>query len=466
MRLADDETCPPTLTNQNYFIIYSLFDLSFTQREKQPSIDFRRFLNFFQHSPNTKLHKPSIEQLHDVIVNNIKAGWLEIRCNRNRKITSFKQLWCSFKDKSLNFYKFEKSNVVHECRICISENVKKNLIYDKHSQADSLILTIECGIKYKLKSCNNSLQDWFDILHLYNHKSSPRTKITQESYKSDQFSLPKLVNETSLRKKLEPSNSEDIKLPTIHNHQPFVLETNRNKTSFPCTERWEGFTNFKRTNKDGKTVMISRSRILGDIEPGIHNLRDLMPIIGLPSLKPKHTVVKNIKWISKELPESTHSSGKLIFPPSFDEHIVTENATSEFLAYYGCRFADMSFETVTLPFRHCIQDFNYKKDYLEEFVLNSGAGIEKHNFLHLDCPLEDDSGFFILGEIYNEDEIHLTAFKIPLRHTLYVPRGCIHSNDYLKGTWRTMLSDESDVDHVFLVKKSKDNVHQFHFKFK
>ncbi|CAG2211139.1 unnamed protein product [Mytilus edulis] len=269
--------------------------------------------------------------------------------------------------------------------------------------------------------------------------------------------------------------------PTLTNQNYFIIyslfdlsstqrekqpKTKRNKTSFPCTERWEGFTNFKRTNKDGKTVMISRSRILGDIEPGIHNLRDLMPIIGLPSLKPKHTVVKNIKWISKELPESTHSSGKLIFPPSFDEHIVTENATSEFLAYYGCRFADMSFETVTLPFRHCIQDFNYKKDYLEEFVLNSGAGIEKHNFLHLDCPLEDDSGFFILGEIYNEDEIHLTAFKIPLRHTLYVPRGCIHSNDYLKGTWRTMLSDESDIDHVFLVKKSRERVHQFHFKFK
>ncbi|CAC5416313.1 unnamed protein product [Mytilus coruscus] len=375
-------------------------------------------------------------------------------------------LWCSFKGKTLNFYKFEKSSVVNECRICISENVKKNLTFDKYSQDDTLILTIECGIKYELKSCDNSLQDWFDILELYNNKSSPRTKTTKEYYKCDQFSLPMLVNVTTPKAKPEPCNPEDLKLPNIYDPRPFVLETKRNETIFPCKERWEGFKNFKRTDKEGKTVMISRSRILGDIAPGSHNLRDLMPIIDLPPLKPKHTVVKNIKWMSKKLSENKHSSGKLIFPPSFDEQIATENATSEFLAYYGCGFADMSSETVTLPFRHCIQDFTYKKNYLEDFVLNSGAGIEKHNFFHLDCPVEDDSGFFILGEIYNEDEIHLTAFKIPLRHTLYVPGGCIHSNDYLKGTWRTMLSDESDIDHVLLTKKSKEGVHQFHFKFK
>ncbi len=32
--------------------------------------------------------------------------------------------------------------------------------------------------------------------------------------------------------------------------------------------------------------------------------------------------------------------------------------------------------------------------------------------------------------------------QVPTRHTLYIPPFTIHSNDYLRGTWRTMLSDE------------------------
>jgi hypothetical protein len=39
-------------------------------------------------------------------------------------------------------------------------------------------------------------------------------------------------------------------------------------------------------------------------------------------------------------------------------------------------------------------------------------------------------------------------------YTLYIPGGCIHSNDYLSGTWRTMLSDETDIDHVHLTKRN------------
>ena len=34
-----------------------------------------------------------------------------------------------------------------------------------------------------------------------------------------------------------------------------------------------------------------------------------------------------------------------------------------------------------------------------------------------------------------ESTLHVTAFRIPVRHTLYLPAGVIHSNDYLKGTW-------------------------------
>ena len=46
-------------------------------------------------------------------------------------------------------------------------------------------------------------------------------------------------------------------------------------------------------------------------------------------------------------------------------------------------------------------------------------------------------------------------FQVPTRHTLYLPGGIIHCNDYLKGTWRTMLSDEADIDHVHIVRSRR-----------
>ena len=59
------------------------------------------------------------------------------------------------------------------------------------------------------------------------------------------------------------------------------------------------------------------------------------------------------------------------------------------------------------------------------------------------------------------------AFRIPTRHTLYIPSGVIHSNDYLRGTWRTMLSD-GPVDHAHLYRGPPDGddvASQFHFTF-
>ena len=109
--------------------------------------------------------------------------------------------------------------------------------------------------------------------------------------------------------------------------------------------------------------------------------------------------------------------------------------------------------------RHGVQDFTYMTTYSEDYVQTiSGAGLERHGFSHLDCPLTDDSGYFVIGKlIKNGDtkELHVTSFIIPTNHTIYVPGGTIHSNDYLKGTWRTMLSDETAIDHVNLRKPKR-----------
>ena len=70
-------------------------------------------------------------------------------------------------------------------------------------------------------------------------------------------------------------------------------------------------------------------------------------------------------------------------------------------------------------------------DVIFNYFATGGAGLEKHAFAHLDCPFDEESGVFMLGKFEGE-ELHLTAFKIPTRHTLYVPPHTIHCNDYLK----------------------------------
>ena len=70
-------------------------------------------------------------------------------------------------------------------------------------------------------------------------------------------------------------------------------------------------------------------------------------------------------------------------------------------------------------------------DVIFNYFATGGAGLEKHAFAHLDCPFDEESGVFMLGKFEGE-ELHLTAFKIPTRHTLYVPPYTIHCNDYLK----------------------------------
>lgn len=124
----------------------------------------------------------------------------------------------------------------------------------------------------------------------------------------------------------------------------------------------------------------------------------------------------------------------------------------------GCTFANETQLKVSLIHEHEIADFKYAENYLTDFVVPvSQPSLERHAFAHLDCPHEsfDRNGRFILGKIVGDhDELHLTAFLIPARHTLYVPPFTIHSNDYLRGTWRTMLAGE-DIDRVLLKRSNQ-----------
>ncbi|CAF1107773.1 unnamed protein product [Rotaria magnacalcarata] len=216
-------------------------------------------------------------------------------------------------------------------------------------------------------------------------------------------------------------------------------------------KRWENFNNFKRHGKTGKLVMVGSDQVK-DVLPGEYSLVDLIAWSDIQpqDIRPRFVKISDVRWTKSTEPKS--SSGSLLLPSNFtDLRLPIEIATNDNLAYYGCCLANESQMKVSLLHRHAIQDFTYHENYYNEFV-KGRAGLEKHEFAHLDCPFQEDSGFFILGKFLeqNENELHLTAFKIPLKHTIYVPPLTIHSNDYLQGTWRTMLSDAADIDHVII----------------
>ena len=79
---------------------------------------------------------------------------------------------------------------------------------------------------------------------------------------------------------------------------------------------------------------------------------------------------------------------------------MTDFATSETLAFYGCSLANGSQLKVSLSYNHSVQDITYGRNYLDDISIQGNrAGIERHSFVHLDCPLDNDSGYFVLVKI-------------------------------------------------------------------
>ena len=117
-------------------------------------------------------------------------------------------------------------------------------------------------------------------------------------------------------------------------------------------------------------------------------------------------------------------------------------------------------------------DFTYSENYLNNYVLvdkekggAGGATLERHNFCHTDTPYEapGKSGVFVIGKFLDaaETKIELTGFVIPQGETLWVLPGVIHTNNYLQGTWNTMLNLEEDIETVKLMRESESIIFTF-----
>ena len=239
-----------------------------------------------------------------------------------------------------------------------------------------------------------------------------------------------------------------------------------------ATRRWKPFINFQR-EVQGRMAMRSKDHLLprADILPGKYKPMDLVDFSDLPVLKPEYIEVPGMRWTRSE-----GQSGRLLFPKSFSGEVPVQFATNELLSYFGVTIAESNDHEISLALRHVIQDFTYSDNYLEDYCNlpkdkggAGGAGCERHEFAHLDCPLQADNGTFVFLKFVDEEEtrVHISAYRIPVRHTLFIPGGVIHTNDYLKGTWRTMLSDAGPpIDHVHLCKGSLQASQKFHLTFK
>jgi len=71
----------------------------------------------------------------------------------------------------------------------------------------------------------------------------------------------------------------------------------------------------------------------------------------------------------------------------------------------------------------------------------------------------DRSGVFVIGKFLDESEtrLELTGFSIPRGETLWITGGVIHTNNYLRGKWNTMLDiKDKYIDAVKLQRDDKD----------
>lgn len=112
------------------------------------------------------------------------------------------------------------------------------------------------------------------------------------------------------------------------------------------------------------------------------------------------------------------------------------------LGYYNCRLLKPG-DVISLNHRSIITDFVYRDDYFGRYVMDvlGGSLIEQHAFAHVDTPRDRYSGHLVIGKIDPADQaLELTAFAVRPGDSVYIPAGTIHTNDYLLGTWKTLLS--------------------------
>lgn len=132
------------------------------------------------------------------------------------------------------------------------------------------------------------------------------------------------------------------------------------------------------------------------------------------------------------------------------------------LGYYDCRLISPD-DVISLNHRSLITNFHYHDDYFRNYVLGvlGFSSIEQHEFAHVDTPLDDRSGHLVIGRMDPLDQsLELTAFVVKPGDSVYIPAHTIHTNDYLLGTWETLLSSACEFPSA-QIRQSTDEPMEF-----
>ena len=173
--------------------------------------------------------------------------------------------------------------------------------------------------------------------------------------------------------------------PYIHTHSTQMVPYQQTSSNMPTAFNHEGTR-----DRTLHTLLVSH-------HPGEYELAQLAFFNDLPLIAPRRTVIKGVQWVKS--PDS-NKSGLILFPKDFNGRIMTNFATSETLAFYGCSLANGSQLKVSLSYNYSVQDITYGRNYMDDIsIQGSRAGIERHSFVHLDCSLDNNSGYFVLAKI-------------------------------------------------------------------
>lgn len=153
---------------------------------------------------------------------------------------------------------------------------------------------------------------------------------------------------------------------------------------------------------------------------------------------PKKIRIRNVTWQqNQDLRWSAYLENNL-------EEIVVpvDEADDASLGYYNCRILRAE-DVISLDQRSIVVDFDYRPEYFNSYVMDivGSSLIEQHDFAHVDTPLDDRSGYLVIGKTNAFDQdLELTAFVVKPWDSVYIPAKTIHTNDFLLGTWQTLLS--------------------------
>merc|ERR1712080_675857 len=146
---------------------------------------------------------------------------------------------------------------------------------------------------------------------------------------------------------------------------------------------------------------------------GQYNLSELTRYKELGRVKPSRTIVQAV-WIEGD---GGANPSKLILPSHGDGKIEVDIATPETVGYYGASLG------AGISWWRGAGNSPVRPPGLSSRELPRDRTLHTAKFL-------EGSG------LVRDHSIH-----VPNQSTIYTPGGVMHTNNYLQGTWRTMLAD-------------------------